>query len=256
MFANKYPQNKINDKEKDIIMNFSKEKYLQGNNSFKDFYESFHILFFYLSESKNELNAQENIKTILELIPPDLNLSDDFYNFWKDEGKNFKLNKIIEIYLYFEYLHFLLQYLKRQDEFILGKERLNNDDKINSLFDDTEFKNKFIRALRRYITRYLLDNINLENIDEEKLVEKLFKSDLWGINEMNQFDEIKNKLDLFIEKLKLIQIDINVKEAFGLYELLGNNDKEEVHNFIDNIEDDEEDNTEDNEIINNDLFGF
>ena len=256
MFENKYPQNKINDKEKDIIMNFSKEKYLQGNNSFKDFYESFHILFFYLSESKNELNAQENIKTILELIPPDLNLSDDFYNFWKDEGKNFKLNKIIEIYLYFEYLHFLLQYLKRQDEFILGKERLNNDDKINSLFDDTEFKNKFIRALRRYITRYLLDNINLENIDEEKLVEKLFKSDLWGINEMNQFDEIKNKLDLFIEKLKLIQIDINVKEAFGLYELLGNNDKEEVHNFIDNIEDDEEDNTEDNEIINNDLFGF
>ena len=254
MFTKKYPQNEINDTEKDIIMDFAKKNYIEKNNSFKDFYESFHCLFFFLNESKNELNAQKSIKTILELIPSDLNLSDDFYNFWKDEGKNFILNKIIEIYLYFEHLYFVLQYFRTQVE----QESLSDEDKINPLFDNLEFKNKFIRAVRRYITRYLFDNINLENIDEEKLVEKLYKSDLWGINEMKQFDDIKNKLDSLAEKLKLIKIDINVKEALGLYEFLGNDDKEEVKNFVgdnEGYEGNEEGDIVDNTVTKSDIFG-
>ena len=252
IFVNKYPQNNINDKEKDIIMDFSKKNYLEGNNSFKDFYESFHILFFYLNESKIELNNEINIKAILELIPPDMNLSVDFYNFWKDEGKNYKLNKIIEIYLYIEHLYFALQYRKREDEFIQGKENLNNYEQINSLFDNSEFKIEFVRALRRYITRYLFGNINLEDIDEERLIENLYKSDLWGIKGMNQFDDIKNKLDIISNEFKSKNLDINIKEAFGLYELIGDYDKEEVKIFVGENEEDDEDNDENN----NSIFGF
>ena len=254
IFANKYPQNEINDEEKNIIMNFAKKNYLEGNNSFKDFYESFLILFFYLNESKIELNIEKNIKAIIELIPPDLNLSDDFYYFWKDEGKNFKLNKIIEIYLYFEHLYFALQYRKRENEFIEGKGNFNNYEQINTLFDNHEFKIELVRALRRYITRYLFGNINLEDIDDKKLVENLYKSDLWGINGMNQFDNIKNKLDVIANGFKSINLDINIAGAFGLYESIGDYDKEELNNFIGVNEEDVEDNNEDDEENNNDLF--
>ena len=238
MFAKKYPQVEISDKEKDIIINFAKKNYLEGNNSFKDFYESFHILFFYLNEMKNELSAEKDMKSLLELINPDLNISKDFYDFWKNEGKQFKLNKILEIYLFFEHLYFSLYYQKRKDEFAYGKEKINNDDEINNLFDKLEFKNIFVKALRRYITRYLLDKINLDDINEENLVEKLYKSDLWGIYEMNKFEDIKNKLD----KIKL---DINIKTSFGLYELLGDKDKEEVNNFVDLNKDNNIDNNDD-----------
>ena len=55
---------------------------------------------------------------------------------------------------------------------------------------------------------------------------------------MNKFEEIKNKLD----KIKL---DINIKTSFGLYELLGDKDKEEVNNFVDLNKDNNIDNNDD-----------
>ena len=108
--------------------------------------------------------------------------------------------------------------------------------------------------LRRYITRYLFGNINLEDIDDKKLVENLYKSDLWGINGMNQFDNIKNKLDVIANGIKSINLDINIAGAFGLYESIGDYDKEELNNFIGVNEEDVEDNNEDDEENNNDLF--
>ena len=172
---------------------------------------------------------------LLQYIPPDLNLSNDFYQFLNEEGKRFKLDKIVEIFLYFEHLYFGLYYYKHENEFM---KNMNNIDLelLNEL--DDEFKNEFIKALRRYITRYLIGNRNIDNIKNENLIKEFYKSDLWGINYMKQFEEVKNKLDTYLKN-----INIKIDKAFGLYELFGEKDKETMKSLKDDeITGEDEDN--------------
>ena len=225
-------------------MNFNK-RYKNEINVLKEFYESFRILFFYLDENKNkiQLNLDKNMNEFLKYIPPDLNLSNDFYLFLNEEGKSFKLDKIVDIFLYFEHLYFGFYYFKHENEF---KENRENID-LELLFElDDEFKNEFIKALRRYITRYLIGNKNIDNIKNENLIKEFYKSDLWGINYMKQFDEVKNKLETYLKN-----INIKIDNAFGLYELFGVKDIETIKPLKDdeitgededNINEPEEDN--------------
>ena len=222
MFIKKYQkQEKLNLEEEEIIMKYNK-RYKNEINVLKEFYESFRILFFYLDENKNkiQLNLDKNMNELLQYIPPDLNLSNDFYLFLNEEGKSFKLDKIVDIFLYFEHLYFGFYYFKHENEF---KENRENID-LELLFElDDEFKNEFIKALRRYITRYLIGNRNIDNIKNENLIKEFYKSDLWGINYMKQFEEVKNKLDTYLKN-----INIKIDEAFGLYELFGEKDIETI----------------------------
>ena len=242
-FVKKYPQEKINEKEKEKIKEKIKTIY-QDENLVKEFYESFQILFFYLNENKNVINIGNNLDYLLDIIPKDLNISEEFYNFLKEEGKFFKLNKIIEIYLYFEHLYFALLYIKQEEKF-------KNDDidlEIINKIDNFLNKEEFFKALRRYITRYLFGNQNMLDIKDENLIKEFYKSDLWGIDQMNNFDEVKNFLD---KKSK----DFNVKvgEAFIIYENFGEKDKEVIKNFINEIYPDNENNVKDNNNDDNDV---
>ena len=243
MFIKKYQkQEKLNLKEEEIIMNYNK-RYKNEINVLKEFYESFRILFFYLDENKNkiELNLDKNMNELLQYIPPDLNLSNDFYQFLNEEGKSFKLDKIVGIFLYFEHLYFGLYYYKHENEF--GKNMDNIDLELLNELDDDEFKNEFIKALRRYITRYLIGNRNIDNIKNENLIKEFYKSDLWGINYMKQFDEVKNKLDTYLKN-----INIKIDKAFGLYELFGEKDKETMKSLKDDeITGEDEDNANESE---------
>ena len=227
MLTNRYEQKKINEKEMEKMMNFVKKNYL-GGKSMKEFYESFFILFFYLNEDKNELNLENNLNDLLQIISTDLNLSEDFKFFFKKEGKDIKLNQIIEIFLYLEHLYFVINFNNIED---INKEIKDINIIINRI-EKSGIKDELTNALRRYITRYLLGNKNiLVDFKEENLINKLNKSDLWGINEMKKFEGIKHKLNT-----ELNNIYIKIEQALTLYEKLGQNEQESMNDLIKEIE--------------------
>ena len=208
--------------------------FYKENISLKEFYESFQILFFYLNKNKNGINIEENLNCLSDTIPKGLNLSDDFINFLNVEGKFFKFNKIFAIYLYFEHIYFALQYRKHEEEFNKGMDAIDIE-KILNIFHNFELKNEFIKALRRYITRYILENKSISDIKDENIIKEFYKSDLWGIQQIHNFEEIKNILDNHFK-----YFDIKIGEALGLYEFYGEEDKEFVKNLIKEIENDDE----------------
>ena len=235
MFAKRYNQEKLNENEKEKLMNFVKKNYL-GGFSMKEFYDSFMILFFYLTEDKNELNLEKNLDNLLKIIPLDLNLSEDFNSFLKNEGRIFKLNKILEIFLYLEHLFFELNYNNNEYNFIKGE--INSIDIIKNSIETFKLKDEFIKALRRFITRYLLGDKNiLIDLKDENLINEFYRSDLWGIKEMKEFDKIKILL-----KIRLKDINIKINQALSLYENIGQNDRENIKDFIKEIQKNKEDN--------------
>ena len=245
MLVNRYEQKKLDDKEKEKLLNFVKKNYL-GERSMKELYESFFILFFYLNEDKNELNLKNNLNSLLQLIPPDLNLSEDFNNFLKKEGENIGLNKLFEIFLYLEHLYFEINHKNIEEEYL--KQEIKDIAKIKSTIEKLKISNEFSKALRRYITRYILGNKNLsDNFKEDNLINEFYKSDLWGIQEMKKFDNINHILNS-----ELNYIDIKIGQAFSLYENIGKEDRESVSEFVKEIEsknEDEEAEKEDDETL-------
>ena len=220
--------NQIEVKDKGILFNFVKKNYLKGK-SMKDFYESFQVLFFYLTEDKNELNLEINLNYLLKLIP-DLNLSDDFKQFLEEQGRDFKLNEIFEVYLYLEHLYFELLLSKENIEKTNFNKSINDNDKDEFEKIEFKFKDDFIMALRRYITRNLIGNKYLYIDLKENLINQLLKSDLWGINQMKNFEEVKTMIN---NDLKFI--DIKIEQALTLYEYIGQKDTENVLELIKEI---------------------
>jgi len=243
MLVNRYNQKKIDEKEKEKMRNFVKEHYL-GGKTMKEFYESFFILFFYLNEDKNELNLEKNLNDLLNTIPHDLNLSDDFNNFLKKEGENIKLNKLFEIFLYLEHLYFEINYINIEDDY-LNKE-INDIKSVKNKIEKLKIKDEFIKALRRYITRYLMGNKNiLVELKGENLINELYKSDLWGLNEMKKFENIKHVLNTGLNG-----VNIKIGEAFSLYEIIGQKERENLKEFTNEIKsknEDEDDTTKQDE---------
>jgi len=99
---------------------------------------------------------------------------------------------------------------------------------IKTKIEKLEIKSEFIKALRRYITRYLLGNKNIfMDLKEENLLNELYRSDLWGINEMRKFGEIKNVLNTGLKN-----IHIKIKHSLTLYENICKEDREYVKDFV------------------------
>ena len=243
MLANRYNQKKIDEKEKEQMMKFVKENYL-GGKKMKEFYESFFILFFYLNEDKNELYLENNLNNLLDTIPPDLNLSTDFNNFLEKEGRDIKLNKLLEIFLYLEHLYFEINYNNIEDDYL--KKEINDIENIKYKIEKLKIKDEFIKALRRYITRYLIGNKNiLVELKGENLINEFYKSDLWGINEMKKFDDIKHVLNA-----ELSGVNIKIIEAFSLYEIIGQKERENFKEFSDEMKLKNDDDVDDDDTLN------
>ena len=157
--------------------------------------------------------------------------------FFKNEGKGLKINKIINIYLYIEHLCFEElckslneKYKLKIDENII----INIHDKMKK-FSNKTLKNELPKALRRYISRYLISKKTIEKLEEKQLIIELYKSDLWWTN--IKIEDIKKELRS-LEEFKL-----TVAQSFSLYESIGYDDKEYIKSIV---KDEDED-----EVINN-----
>ena len=110
-FYLKYKQIDLNKDEKNIVIeyisNMNKEQIAQDNKNydFKDFFGSIQMLLFYLTE-KVVIKEEETIMNIIQKSPDYLKLSNDSKNFFENEGQNFTVNKMMNLFFFFEHLCF------------------------------------------------------------------------------------------------------------------------------------------------------
>ena len=186
------------------------------NYSPQQFLGSFQSFFFYLDNASNK--SEDNIDNVLKSIPEYVNFSNDFKNFFKGKRSHFKVNQSMNIYLNFEDLCFEQLCLKLNSKF-----KVSIDDKSKSLIENKmknfKYNNEFPKALRRYISRYLVGINNEAKIENNKLFPELIKSDLWGLN-LTNMNEIKKFFD---DEFK--DFDITVSKSFSFYDLIGIKDK-------------------------------
>ena len=162
----KYPQNDLEKYEKEevikYITNINKDSQDKNKNpyEFKNFYTSFQLLFQFL-KTATEVKKDETICNIIKGNLEKLKLSDDFKHFFNNEGKNFTLNKLYNLFSIFEHLisKDLFEMLQPDFKIQIPEETKNKIiEKIltNKNTNDVITTKDLAAAIRRLITRYLI----------------------------------------------------------------------------------------------------
>ena len=220
-FYLKYPQKDLNDDEKIIIIKYIKK---QKKKDFNPFFGSIQLIIFYLSNNihKND----DKIISVLKKAPQYLRITDDCKKFFEKEGKEFKLDKLMNIYFFIEHLCFkdlsetLQQEYKKKipDDLSAKITKKLMDDQNNINIGEISIK-QLAAAVRRYISRYLAGKRETTDIDEKRdLTFDLTRIDLWEekIGQLNNLDELVFSL---IGEFKLI-----VGQAYEFYKLIEEKD--------------------------------
>ena len=242
-FYNKYKQTDLNEKEKELILRFMRRRENMDKNQF---FASLQLLIFYLGN--NNLDEKDTIHKIIEEAPNYLKIEDICKEFFNEDGKELKSDKIMSIFFFFEHLCFkelsqniLDDYKKEINEEILEKltNKLNNNE-INEKISIKELG----AAVRRFISRYLVGKKqNIDIKDDIPLVPLLKKPELWE----EKIAKLSNLNELITHLLE--EFGLTVKQAFKLYELIKEEDEKEIE-FKE--EDENNNNNNDNENEEND----
>jgi hypothetical protein len=209
IFNINYSQSNLNEKEKNKVYYYFKTNLKEKDiNAYKNFFNSFLYLFFYLNRNKNDRNKK--IIKILEDLPEDNKISKDFINFINKEGKELEICQLIKVFLILEDLSFdkCINSLDNKYKSNFNKTVIENKNKI------FEKKENLIKAIQRYMLRYLILNDNTEEIDKRSLISELFKSNLWNINE----NEIKDIEQIIIEEFG--NLNLKISNVFYFYQLI------------------------------------
>ena len=224
-----YKQTDLAEDERKKILKYIKKRNKDGNADFKEFFSSLNLLIFYLL-NKRAVNTEKISKILLEK-PPYLKISKDCDEFFKNEGKNFEVNKLMNIFFYIEHLCFSTLCETLQPEY---KKSINDEtkEKIKKKLFNEENQNYSIKdlaaALRRFISRYLAGTRQEVEIDEKRVLYfELTRLDLWE----EKFGKLDNLEELIANQLEEFQLKVG--QAFALYEIIGEEDK----NYIKEIED-------------------
>ena len=217
--------------DKIIIYNFFEEN--KGNvNLHLKLLDDFTNLIKYSNENvdKKEEISQINIFKLIEENENQIEFSDNFKIFFK-ENKKFTINKLLNIYEYYQILCFnkVKETLKQYQEKIIDEEQkktikdyIENDLKTNKI--DLEI------AIRKFILCFLSKEKNKENkikINQNNIKNYLEIEDLWNKNFFK-----KNEFNQMLQKLKKLNIKVN--NVIPFYEICFNN---VYKNYFDDVKD-------------------
>jgi hypothetical protein len=224
-FYSKYTQNELDENDKSKIINYIKAHPQFGDNyDFKPFFDSMQLIIFYLIN--NSFNIHEEIKNVLMGRPNYLRINEDCSQFFNDENSDFKVDKIMNLFLLFEHLCFNDLCLDLPD---IYKVQINEETqkKIEELKNNKLDENITLKelgaALRRFISRYLTGKKQKSDISpKNSMIIYLNKTNLW--------DEKTAKLDNLGEIISnlLFDLNLNVDQSFNFYNLIKEKDEEEI----------------------------
>ena len=186
-------------------------------------------MIFTLTE-KYEVNEEEKMSDIIKNFNNNLTLFNDCINFFTNEGKNFTVIKLKNIFYLFEHLNFNDLIMTLKDEY---KQLIPEDIKskiIQKLITRKDSLNIITiknlgSATRRFITRYLARITEIFYIDEHKrkLVYELSRGDLWE-EKIRKLDNLEALLDEILSEFNL-----TVGQAYEFYKIIGDEDKKDLN---------------------------
>ena len=207
-FSEIYKQKPLNEEEQKVqINNYFEDEEI---DDIKKILSSLQSMICYLINNKYE--EEENVEIIVNQLPDYFKIETKIMNLFNNE--KITINQLLNLYLHIENLFFdkikdnIINEYYFPNSFDDGK---NIDmDSISSITQKIDLYS----ALRRYISRYLIDKNYANNNLDKKLSLELSREELWNVNQ-TQFNEIKVILNKEFEKLNLIK-----KEAIALYEFI------------------------------------
>ena len=231
-FYGKYKQKDLTDEEKQIvyeyISNMNKNKSAKANQKrkydFKYFFGSMQILLFYLTE-KGVMNENEKIVNIIKNAPGYLKLSNDCKSFFYNEGKNFSLNQLMNLFFFFEHLCF-----EDLAETLQPEYRQPIDPKLKEKIIEKLIKKKdefnliptkdLGAATRRLISRYLAGKLQVTDITEKRdLSYELTREELWE----EKIGQLEDLIDLVTGRI--FEFKLTVGQAYEFYNIIGDEDR-------------------------------
>ena len=228
-FYIKYPQKDLEFEEKKEVKAYIAKMNKSSKNKekkydFKPFFGSLQILLFYLTE-KGIMKEDEKIGEIIQNAPSYLNISNDCKNFFYNEGYKFTINKLMNLFFFFEHLCFedladslQLEYKAQIPEDLKNKiiENLLNKKDPFDIISTRDLS----AATRRLISRYLAGKLATTDINENNdLSFELGRAELWE----EKIGNLEDLVMLVIQKLK--EFKLKVGQAYEFYNIIGDEDK-------------------------------
>ena len=229
-FYGKYKQKDLNNEEKQIVFeyisNMNKNKSAKANQKrkydFKEFFGSLQILLFYLTE-KGVINEEEKIVNVIKNAPGYLKLSNDCKSFFHNDGKQFSLNQLMNLFFFFEHLCFedLAETLQPEYRAVIP------DDLKNKIIEKLVKKKDLVisvkdlgAATRRFISRYLAGKLQVTDITEDRdLPFELSREELWE----EKIGKLEDLMDIITNMM--FEFKLKVGQAYEFYNIIGDEDR-------------------------------
>ena len=184
------------------------------------------------------MKKKKKINEIIEIIgnyknKNHINFSEQFIDFFKDEGKDITVEKLLSCILFMEQLNFnkLIERIDRKFDQSLEDKENEIRNFIENNTDNIITNNEIAAAIRRYITRFLVIDPQKENIDEtSNLFMNLERKYLWNNKIFSNIDD--NKFKETLKKFRDRYPFLQVKHSIKFYELIGAKEREELNKFI------------------------
>ena len=243
IFGKKYGEKDLNEEEEKKIFTYVQREY----NNFETFYESFILLINCLNNNFTEKKDTKIIDFINKAKKRYINLSEHFITFFNNEGKEIVLEKLLNWFLYLEILCY--QHLKDKIDikFNVPLEKGQKEEIVNyfkSFSDKILTKEEIASAVRKFITRYLLNESKKEKIDPNlKLYICLERRYLWRNQIFAKITEKKDFNDLIKKCLDNFSFSLEAKHCIEFYNIIGEKEakfiseqKDKYNEKIENIE--------------------